>query len=376
MVRCPVCDAFVSEWAAACDRCGADVGDEPLIVTSVAASRSDLATPSRVASPFVRLSHGLLSPLARLWRERLRPRPDRRRGWRVGGPVGVVVVVLAGVVAWRITGGHPTRPVSGFANPTSFVPSVRQDGGMTLLPVTLLDGRVFELRYPSSLAVAQLGLTLSSEMRWPAGAAISRCCWTRVSASHATAVAAYGITAPLETYPGARGHPVWLFDAADRRLPPGFTGYQNLVFQFSGWLVEVDASAVGADGAPPDMSGQDRRMWAANLGASTSGGYVVLHPRGPLALAPASFVGRMSATFGLGRPNEPQGNTLDIEDGYCGQPESDTATRHLFRTGDGVLGVSWCDPATGLHLSAVGQAQFVTLVANELSLSASRTRVG
>ena len=117
-------------------------------------------------------------------------------------------------------------------------------------------------------------------------------------------------------------------------------------------------------------------MWAANLGASTSGGYVVLHPRPPLALAPPSFVGRMSATFGLGRPNEPQGNTLDIEDGYCGQPESDTATRRLFRTGDGVLGVSWCDPASGLHLSAVGQAPFVTLVANELSLAASRPSGG
>jgi hypothetical protein len=338
MVRCPRCDAFVSEWAAACDRCGADVGDEPLIVTS---------------------------------------RPDRRRGaWWVVGPVGVGLVVVAAVLAWRISGGHPTRPVSRIANPTSFVPRVRQDGGVTLLPVTLLDGRPVELRYPSSLAVAQLGLTLSSEMRWPAGASVSDCCWTRVSASHATAVAAYGIAAPLDTYPGARGHPVWLFDAADRRLAPGFTGHENLVFQFSGWLVEVDTSAVGADGAPPDMSGQDRRMWAANLRASTSDGYVVLHPRAPLALAPPSFVGRMSATFGLGRPNEPQGNTLDIEDGYCGQPESDTATRRLFHTDDGLVGVSWCDTASGLHLSAVGQAQFVTLVANELSLSASRTSGG
>jgi hypothetical protein len=292
------------------------------------------------------------------------------------GPVGFALVVVAGFVAWRSTAGHPTRPASSVANPASFVPRVRQDGGVTVLPVTLLDGRVLELRYPSSLAVAQLGLTLSSEMRWPAGVSASRCCWTRLSASHATAIAAYGTAAPLETYSGTRGHPVWLFDAARRRLPPGFTGDQNLVFQFSGWLVEVDTSAVGADGAPPDMSGQDRRMWAANLGASTSGGYVVVHPRAPLAFAPPSFVGRMSATFGLGRPNEPQGNTLDIEDGYCGQPESDTATRRLFRTGDGEPGVSWCDPSSGLHVSAVGQAPFVTLVANELSLSASRASGG
>ena len=55
---------------------------------------------------------------------------------------------------------------------------------------------------------------------------------------------------------------------------------------------------------------------------------------------------------------------------------SAAATRRLFRTGDGVLGVSWCDAASGLHLSAVGQAQFVTLVANELWLSVARSSGG
>jgi hypothetical protein len=365
MVRCPACGALVSEWAAVCGRCGADVGDQPLIASSAASLPAPTpASAARLASPFGRLA----SLLVRL--RRGLERRSRGRTRRVVALIGAVLVLVAGVTAWRTSGGHPAGSVPRVANLTSFVPSVRHHGGVALLAVTLLDGRRVELRYPSSLAIAQLGLTLGSEMRWPAAAG---CCWTRVSASHATAATAYGTAVPLETYPGPGGNRVGLFDAVHRRLPSGIMGRQNLVFHFSGWLVEVDTSAVGADGGPPEMSDQDRRMWAANLRASSApGGYMVLQPRAPLALAPTTFGGRMSATFGLGRPNEPQANTLDIEDGYC-EPLSPASTgRSRFRTGDGLLGVAWCDAASGLYVSAVGLARFVDDAARQLTMSVIR----
>jgi hypothetical protein len=112
-------------------------------------------------------------------------------------------------------------------------------------------------------------------------------------------------------------------------------------------------------------------MGAASLGASSgAGGYLILHPHAPLALAPPGFIGRTIAVFGLARPNEPQGNTLLIEDGTCGLPGSDSATPTLFRTGDGGLGVAWCDAPSGLHVTAVGQPQFVNGVAGRVTLSA------
>ncbi len=234
--------------------------------------------------------------------------------------------------------------------------------------MTLLDGRRLELRYPPSAGIAQLGLTLAAEIRGPAGEAPSECCWARVSASHATIDGAYGGERPLAMYPGPHG-PVWLLSAADRRLPPGYTGDQNLVFQVSGWLVEVDTAPTAADGVPVPMTDADLRTWATNLRASAAaGGYLVLDPHPPLSFAARAFISSRSATFGLGSPDEPQANTLDIEDGYCGQPTSDTSIRRQFQTDDGLPGVAWCDPASGLHVSAIGQPQFVALVASQLTL--------
>jgi hypothetical protein len=268
-------------------------------------------------------------------------------------------------VAHRATSsaGSAARP------PGAFVPPVRTEGATEILSLTLLDGRRLQLRYPRSLGIAQLGLTLATEMSWPAGNAT--CCWARVSASRVTLRGAYGTERPLATYPGEPGR-VSLLSATARRLPPGYTGSQNLVFQFSGWLVEVDTAATGSDGVPVPMTDEDLRMWAADLRASgAGGGYLVLHPRPPLALAAPTLISSRSATFGLGSPNEPQGNTLDIEDGYCGQPTSDTAVRRRFQADDGLSGVAWCDPGSSLHVSAIGQAEFVDLVASQLTLTAS-----
>jgi len=283
----------------------------------------------------------------------------------------VLVVVAIAVTSGIHTSGSAAPPTERPVTP--FVPLVRRVGAFELLRMTMLDGRRLELRYPPSLGIAQLGLTLAAEVSWPAGATPSQCCSAEVSASRATIVGAYGSERPLATYPGVEGRPVWLLGAAGRRLPPGFTGSQNLVFQFSGWLVEVDTSPIAADGGPPLMTDEELRMWASNLRASAAaGGYLVLHPHRPLALAQDALIGSRSATFGLGSPNAPQGNTLDIEDGYCGQPTSDTSVRSRFQTDDGLAGVAWCDPGSGLHVSAIGQPQFVGLVASQLTLTATR----
>ena len=288
---------------------------------------------------------------------------------RVAAALGatVVLVVAIAVVIGTHGGRAGSAPGGGPSGP--FVPPVRQEGGVDVVPLTLLDGRRLQLRYPPALGIAQLGLTLVTEMTWPVGATPSQCCTARVSASRATIGGAYGTERPLATFPGAHGQ-VSLLSATGRRLPPGFTGPQNLVFQFSGWLVEVDTSPTAADGVPPPMTGEDLRLWAADLRASGApGGYLILDPRPPLALAAHGLISSRSAIFGLGRPNEPQGNTLDIEDGYCGQPTSDTSTRTRFQTDDGLAGVAWCDPGSGLHVSAIGSQQFVGLVASGLTIT-------
>ncbi len=341
---------MVSEWAAVCGRCGADVSGEPLV-------------PNAPRPPSVGGGHLTGGTEIRVTRKGL-------RGARFAS-IGVAVAVVAAVTvaAWRTETDHGVHARTAQAV-VPFVPSTHSDGGTTVLAMTLLDGRRVELRYPSSLHLAQLGLTLATEIKWPAAASPSTCCWTRVSASRATFAAAYGEAPPLATYRGERGQTVRLLSAVIRRLPPGLTGSQNLVFQFAPWLVEVDTSAVGADGSPPPMTAQDRQMWAASLGASVGpGGYLVLHPRAPLSPAPAAYIGGTSALFGLGSPYEPQRDTLDIEDGYCGQPTSDPSTRSRLQANDGPPGVVWCDAASGLHITAIGAASFVDTVASGLSLT-------
>ena len=105
MVRCPGCGSLVSEWAVVCGRCGAEVGDEPLISAPAVSSRAGgrPSTP-RPASPFARLSQGrLISPLVRLWRG-VRLRVDQRSSRRVIAPVAVALVLVIAVTAWRTTG--------------------------------------------------------------------------------------------------------------------------------------------------------------------------------------------------------------------------------------------------------------------------------
>lgn len=341
-MRCPACGAFVSEWAAACRRCGADVTGEPLVGAQPAPAAQGGGTPSA-------------------WTRWPQPRP-------LVVVFGVALALLATDIA-AIPTIRTRPPSSSAAVLRPFVPPVRRDGSEVVLPVTLLDGRRLELRYPDELVVAQLGLTLATEIAWPVRGDPAQCCWVRLSASQATLAGAYGKVRPLATYRGATADRVTLVSSIGRRLPPGFAGRRNLVFQVDGWLVEVDTSPMGLSGAPPQMTTTELRALATNLQPSRApGGYVVVQPRPPLTFASRSLLSSTAAVFGLGSPNEPQGNTLAIEDGYCGQLALQAATRKRFQTGDGLAGVTWCDERSGLLITAVGQERFVDLAASDLTL--------
>jgi hypothetical protein len=118
------------------------------------------------------------------------------------------------------------------------------------------------------------------------------------------------------------------------------------------------------------MTPSDRSLWAARLGATTGpGGYLTLHPTPPLALVSATSTDRLTATFGLGSPYEAQRNILEVADGQCGFPASDTSARNRLKSDTGPPGVTWCDLGSGLHVTAFGTAPFVDGVARALVLS-------
>lgn len=329
VVRCPSCGSLASEWAAVCGQCGTDVSAQPL-----------LAEPDRASGRPVLLASGSV------------------RRALVGGALAAVAVI--GALVWQASGTDP--PSAAGAAP--LVPPAVRSGATTVLSFDLLDGRPVQLRYPAQLGIAELGLTLTALVQWPS--AQPRCCTARVSASHVTLAAAYGRARPQETYPGRGPHSLGLFSAQGRRLPPGFTGSENLVFRFGGWLVEVDASSPGAGDAPA-MTPRDRALWAGRLGAAIrAGGYLTLTPRAPLAIAPASGSERMMATFGLGSPNEAQRNVFQVTDGVCGLPTSETSARQFVESDAGPPGVSWCDPVSGLHITAFGSRSFVEGIATDL----------
>ena len=332
VVRCPSCGSLTSEWAAVCGQCGTDVSAQPL-----------LPEPDRASG-----RPGLLGP-------------GSVRRALVGGALALAVVI--GAVVWQASGTGP--PSAAGAAP--LVPPAVHAGATTVLSFDLLDGRPVQLRYPAQLGIAELGLTLTAMVQWPS--AEPGCCTARVSASLVTHADAYGRARPLETYPGSGPHSLGLFSAQGRRLPPGFTGSENLVFRFGGWLVEDDASNTGAGGTPT-MTRQDRALWASRLVAALRpGGYVTLTPRAPLTIAPASGSDRLMATFGLGSPNEAQRNVFQVTDGVCGLPTSESSARHDMESDSGPPGVAWCDPVSGLHITAFGSRSFVEGVATGLVIT-------
>jgi hypothetical protein len=281
----------------------------------------------------------------------------------------VIVVSTRGSTGDRVTVQTPStlRPATVPSEPAEgrFVPPTWTDGTTTVMNATLLDGRRYQLRYPASADLASLGVAVSGAVDWDArGGATLRCCGRAVNARHLSLGEVWAGFLPTAVYEGADGSMVRYFDGAqaisDYYATPKL---DYLVFQFGTWQIAVYDVKTPGD-FEDRMTETERATWARSLGGRvTSDGYLVLEPRVPLQASPA---GSSTVVFGTGRgTSDPH---VNLEEGYCGQPESDTATRRRFDD-LGQPAVAWCDPATGLHVSATGPAPFVDALADGLVIT-------
>ena len=325
---------LVSEWAATCPRCGTDVSAAPV---AEGVREADVAAPRR------------------------------GRRWRVPAIVAVAVAVGAAAALGAATGG-PSRPRASPATVLDslpyastvgrYLPPSREQGDGVVVPVTLLDGRRFELAFPASLAViASLGVAVEDSITVGAANPVV----LRVIATRATVAQVFGSAHPRRSYAGPEGGRVLVFDG-----PPG-SSTSYLVFRFGPWLLSV-LDAGDHPGRPRTPASLTDQQWAAVASAidgSVDGdGFLVLRTRTPAAVAAPGTSGS-TVVFGAGATvDDPQ---LDIEDGYCGRPGSDTAARRWFPA-QGGAGLAWCDPTTGLHVDATGTYPFVEAVTSGLSM--------
>jgi hypothetical protein len=244
------------------------------------------------------------------------------------------------------------------------IPATREESGVTVLPITLPDGRHYELVYPSRVDVAALGVQLYWAVRWPVSKnaiGYTTCCDREVVLTYSTVAALYPNAAPVATYPGADANVVYLFHSTQRRSlrTPDDTG-DYLVYQFGAWVAEISAAVGGPYLVALDED--QRRTYARSLhGSVDAGGFVQLQPQAPLSADDPKTVqvvfGKLmtGATF------------VDLSQFYCGQAESDTDKRR-FVAFAGETTVSWCDPVTGFHVSATGPDEFAQTIATALIL--------
>jgi hypothetical protein len=151
-----------------------------------------------------------------------------------------------------------------------FIPPTRREGNTAVLPVVFPDGSTAELRSPSGLNLASLGV------------------WPRISGVLAKDAAtgrdllivygnAEGLTAgkaPVACYQGADRGQVELVPSQDPEVRFW------LLFRFGAWTV-----ALWDGNAGRLMGHQDRAKWARSVvGRETEGGWLVLRGRRPLRL--------------------------------------------------------------------------------------------
>jgi hypothetical protein len=252
----------------------------------------------------------------------------------------------------------PSAPAEG-----RFVPPTQTNGATTVMNVATLDGRRYELRYPASVDLASLGLAVSGAVDWDVRDGALRCCSRVIGARHLSLGEVWGGFEPVTVYPGADGSLVRYFDGAQ-----SMSGYyatpalDYLVFQFGAWQIAVYDVKTPGD-FEDRMTPAERTTWSRSLtGRITADGYLVLAPRAPLSSAPGS------ATLAFGGDRSSSDAHLFLEEGYCGQPESDTEVRRRFDD-LGQPSVAWCDADTGLHVSATGPASFVDALADGLAIT-------
>jgi len=303
-----------------------------------------------------------------------RPQPRRRgRRGRLLALIGLLVAVTGAVLAVVLPGHRqrrapPPGPLALPAAPTdAYVPPTRRHGRVESVTLVLPDGRALVLTYPPALGLAQLGVSFSLAVGWTAGTSRTMCCWSFVRLTRSPVNAVYS-GQPKATYYSRAGSTVWLYDAA-QRAGPTTGGPERLVFSFGPWLAEVDTQVTSQQhGTTSVMSNADKLMWVNNLnGSVTTDGYLRLRPHAPIAFFPPGAMGAVSVIFGhTDRGGLPQ---VLLDDGYCGQPQSDTARRRRGHDAGGPPYVSWCDPPSGLHVNASGPQPFVDVAASGLTLS-------
>jgi hypothetical protein len=239
-----------------------------------------------------------------------------------------------------------------------YLPPNHVEGGEVVVPVTLLDGRRFEIAAPPRLAISGLAVAIEATITLGPGVPDR----PAVIASHATVAQVFGRARPRRSYAGVDGSRVLLFDGLR-----GGAAVTYLVFRFGGWLLTVeDDGGTSASGPPPLTDGQRILLASSLAGSVDADGYLVLHARAPVALGAPGGLGSAAAVFGaVTTVDDPQ---LDIEDGFCGRFGSDTASRRFFPA-QGGAGVAWCDRGTGLHVDATGTDRFVNDVAASLSVA-------
>ncbi len=306
--------------------------------------------------------------------------PDRpRRTGRLVPAIAavLVLVVVAGVVAWRHD-DDPSRVVTRPPVTTMpirsidgrMIPRTSASGTTVVLPITLPDGRHYQLRYPSDVDIASLGLRMVAQVDSPVtaqgGNGPMGCCNREFTLSYATVADLYPAAAPIATYPGADGSSVLLFHASQRRSTPSpYPTGDYLVFQFGPWVAEVWDSVPGSYAVVTPLDEAQRATWASQLRAEVDpDGFLVLRPQAPLQLADPKLVQVL-----FGDPNTIAGTpSISLWQFACGQSGSDTDVRRSFGTTHVESGVAWCDPVTGFHVSAAGSTAFTAAIGTGLVL--------
>lgn len=258
-----------------------------------------------------------------------------------------------------VGGPASTTSPPGAAVADRFVPPTVRDGPEQVMPVTLLDGRRFELRYPPGLDLAGLGVLPVGGIDWPVRSEPFRCCGSQLRVRYTTIEEVYGDAEPITTYPGADGRRVPYYQGSDAgRAAP----FDYLVFEFGPWLVEVPNIQRPAD-FEDRKTEEELATWARSLqGHLDPDGYLVLDPAPPLTLGPLS--GELAV---IGGPAIPGGRAIGLPHVELISPEAvcaPDATKENslepfeFETDDEV-GAGWCDAEAGVRISVSGPQNFV-----------------
>ena len=304
--------------------------------------------------------------------QRHRTRQRRIRLYSMAG----AFLLLIGALAVARRGDDPNDQV--IAGPgTTFVvrpsvdgrmvPATGRDGATVLLPITLPDGRRYELRYPDTVDLAALGIRMFVKVDWPLrapGNGPLPCCSREFALTYTTVAQLYPGAAPVSTYTAAGGTPVLLFHAAQRVTAPSpYPTADYLVFQLGPWVAEVWDSVPASFASVEPLDEQQRSVWASQLRASIDAdGFVVLHPQAPLHLGDPKAV-----QISIGDANR-SGPYVMLWQFVCGQPESDTQERRSFNTAGAESGVGWCDPSSGFHVTAVGPSTFTKAISDAFEI--------